>query len=359
LQYYVKCAKIKVDVVDCNEQENFKILKEKETEIMELALRLELTKAEAMARRLRNETWETAYSRMKRAESIKEKEEAITKAVVVTVLTAMGTTAFAAKNHTAIEAEVQRIVSTQHTSLTNVEPQEAVQLPEVELSEVAEAVEMVADKVTKAEAEAQVAEAQVAEAQVAEAQVAEVQVAEAQVAEAQVAETQAVESQAGIASSYYNMTLTASELDFLEKLVFSESGNQPDLGQILVANAVLNRAKVSGQSVVQVGCASGQFSPVKNGVPCVRRNGKWIPVTEEMLTGQLKSNVRKALEKDYSIELLQEVAMQKGITDPRYWEGGAKYFYNPNACSDEQNAARSSVKVEITIADHNFYAIWG
>ena len=310
---------------------------------MELALRLELTKAEAMARRLRNETWETAYSRMKRAESIKEKEEAITKAVAVTtVLTVIGTTAFAAKNHTAIEAEVQRIVSTQHTSLTNVEPQEAVQLPEVELSEVAEAVEMVADKVTKAEAEAQVAEAQVAEAQVAEAQVAEaqvaeaqvaeVQVAEAQVAEAQVAETQAVESQAGIASSYYNMTLTASEFDFLCKLTFSESGNQPDLGQILVANAVLNRAKASGQSVVQVGCASGQFSPVKNGVPCVRRNGKWIPVTDEMLTGQLKSNVRKALEKDYSIELLQEAAMQKGITDPRYWESGSRRQSAERAC---------------------------
>ena len=79
---------------------------------MELALRLELTKAEAMARRLRNETWETAYHRMKRAESIKEKEEAIKKAAAVTtVLTAMGTTAFAAKNYTAIEAEIQRTLN--------------------------------------------------------------------------------------------------------------------------------------------------------------------------------------------------------------------------------------------------------
>ena len=277
--------------MDCNEQENFKILKEKETEIMELALRLELTKAEAMARRLRNETWETAYSRMKRVESIKEKEEAITKAVAVTtVLTVIGTTAFAAKNHTAIEAEVQRIVSTQHTSLTNVEPQEAVQLPEVELSEVAEAVEMVADKApkaaakaeaeatakaeakaaTKAEAEAQVAEAQVAEAQVAEAQVAEVQVAEAQVAEAQVAEAQVAEAQVAEAQ--------VAEAQVAEAQVAETQVTEVQVSEVPVVEAPVAEAQAVEAQVGEAQSVSQLSSITHNGVTI-----RFFPVSEEIL----------------------------------------------------------------------------
>ncbi len=249
-----------------------------------MGLALELRAAERSWARLRNSNWEQAYRRMQREQAIDETKVNIQKAAAVTtVLTAIGTTAFAAKNHTAIEAEVQRIVSTQHTSLTNVEPQEAVQLPEVELSEVAEAVEMVADKATKAaakaeaeatakaeaeatakaeakaatkaEAEAQVAEAQVAEAQVAEAQVAEAQVAEAQVAEVQVAEAQVAEAQ-----------------------VAETQVTEVQVSEVPVVEAPVAEAQAVEAQVAEAQSVSQLSSITHNGVTI-----RFFPVSEEIL----------------------------------------------------------------------------
>ena len=74
-----------------------------------MGLALELRAAERSWARLRNSNWEQAYRRMQREQAIDETKFNIQKAAAVTtVLTAIGTTAFAAKNHTAIEAEVQR-----------------------------------------------------------------------------------------------------------------------------------------------------------------------------------------------------------------------------------------------------------
>ena len=338
-----------------------------------MGLALELRAAERSWARLRNSNWEQAYRRMQREQAIDETKFNIQKAAAVTtVLTAIGTTAFASKNHTAIEAEVQRIVSTQHTSLTNVEPQGAVQLPEVELSEVAEAVEMVADKATKATEAAKAEVAAKAEAEVAakakaeaEAQVAEVQVAEAQVAEAQVAEAQVAEAQSvsqlssithnGVTIRFFpvseeilwqyavktgNYSYTEEDLRYLEKVICVEARGEGLAGQIIVANTVINRAKQWGGSIHEIITSQGQFASISG-------------VTDSMITDEMRQAAKMAFEVDLTEGVMKAVAGENGF-DASYYQGGSLYFFNPEGCSQNELQKRKNI-TGIRYRGHVFY----
>ena len=155
---------------------------------------------------------------------------------------------------------------------------------------------------------------------------------------------------------------TKEEFNYLCKLVFAEAGDQGAVGQTMVANVVLNRVEnggFGGKDIISVCTQPSQFSPVKNGVPCIlNKQKKWIPVTDKMLTDELKAAVKFAFEKDLTIEPLKKTAEKLGIKDEKYWKGGALFFHAPSACSEEALKNRENIKVKFQHRGHIFYRIW-
>lgn len=157
---------------------------------------------------------------------------------------------------------------------------------------------------------------------------------------------------------YYNPTDEERQMAYL--VAKSEAGIEDSFGQTLVINVAINNMKASGRSnLIEEFNASGRYSSVKNGVPSIyiKAEDKWIPVTEDMLSDELKAAVDRAFEKDYTEELLKEVAEEKGL-DETYYEDGALYFYNPNAVSDYQASLRANIKVFFQYGRHVFYRVW-
>lgn len=140
-------------------------------------------------------------------------------------------------------------------------------------------------------------------------------------------------------------------------VAFSEAGIEDALGQTLVTNVAINRAIEKGVTLDKVYTEKGQYSSVVNGVPSIMQNGKWIPVTEDMISDELKAAVDAAFEKDYTVQFLKAVAEDKGL-DASYYEGGALFFYNPDAISDHQASLRANIKVAFKYGRHIFYRVW-
>lgn len=374
-----------------------------------MGLALELRAAERSWAKLRNSNWEQAYRRMQREQAIDETKLNIQKAAAVTtVLTAIGTTAFAAKNHTAIEAEVQRIVSTQHTSLTDVEPQEAVQLPEVELSEVAEAVEMVADKATKAteaaEAKAEVAEATETKVEVAEATEAKAEVAEATEAKAEEAAKAEAEAEAEVAAKAEAEAATKAEAEAAAKaeaqpmqvpetevqamqekhqlLSYTNYGVTnwffPVSMEFLWQNAVKTGYSYSEEDlrvvayVIYAECRGEAFEgKVSVGNTLVNRSkqkGMSIyavateptqyasiqGITDSMISDEIWEAAKMSFELDLTEGALKVLAEENSF-EPSYYEGGARSFYNPRGCKEKALRDREGVR-GMQIGNHIFYA---
>lgn len=155
---------------------------------------------------------------------------------------------------------------------------------------------------------------------------------------------------------YYSPTNEERQMAYL--IAKSEAGIEDSFGKILVINVAINNMKESGYSnLIEEFTASGRYSSVINGVPCIKQNDEWIPVTEEMLSDELKTAVEMAFEKDYTEELLREVAEAKNL-DKTYYEGGALFFYNPDAISSYQASLRENIQVEFRYGRHIFYRIW-
>lgn len=155
----------------------------------------------------------------------------------------------------------------------------------------------------------------------------------------------------------YYYSPTEEERQWTYKLVYAEAGTEDALGQIYVANVIINRAILYDIDLIEVSLQDGQFSCMHRGVPCVYRNEKWIPVTDDMISDELKTAVDSAFEKDYTEELLREIAQQKNLGE-KYYEGGALFFYNPRAISDDASNSRSKIKVLFQHGGHNFYRFW-
>lgn len=163
-------------------------------------------------------------------------------------------------------------------------------------------------------------------------------------------------AQVFIETSYYSPT--EEEVQWAYLIAKSEAGIEDSLGQTLVIDVAINHMKESGYSnLIEEFTASGRYSSVIDGVPCIKQNGKWTPVTEDMLTDELKEAVHLAFEKDYTEQLLKEAAQAKGL-DETYYEGGALYFYNPKAVSEHQAELRANIKVAFQHGRHIFYRIW-
>ena len=60
-------------------------------------------------------------------------------------------------------------------------------------------------------------------------------------------------------------TYTEEEILALEKIVQAESGGEPYLGQLCVANVVLNRQEKFGGTIEDIIFAGNQFSPIRDG----------------------------------------------------------------------------------------------
>ncbi len=152
--------------------------------------------------------------------------------------------------------------------------------------------------------------------------------------------------------NYYNPTEEERHWAYL--IAKSEAGIEDDLGKTLVINVAINHMKSKGYAdLIEEFNASGRYSSVVNGVPCIGG----VPVTDDMLTDDLKIAVDKAFEKDYTEEVLKEVAESKGL-DSSYYDGGATYFYNPKAISDHQRELRANISVTFQHGRHVFYRVW-
>lgn len=148
---------------------------------------------------------------------------------------------------------------------------------------------------------------------------------------------------------------TEEERNFAYCLAFGEAGVESDLGQTLVINVAINNMKEKGyENLIEEFTKEGRYSSVIDGK--VYNCGEVVTIND--IPQSVKNAVDAAFEYDYSEEMLKQEAEKLGITNPRYWEDGALYFYNPEFCSDFQNKLRENVKVKFECGDHMFYRYW-
>lgn len=162
-------------------------------------------------------------------------------------------------------------------------------------------------------------------------------------------------------SDGYPYSIDEENLDFLYRLAVAEAGTQDFEGKVMATNTIINRAIENKCSIIEVGRDSGQFTSVHNGEPCLyyKEADEWRPVTDDMISDELKEAVSMALQEDYTVDYLREIALEKGL-DSSYYEGGALYFYNPNpeVISEYQLSLRENIKVQFQHQAHIFYRIW-
>ena len=97
---------------------------------------------------------------------------------------------------------------------------------------------------------------------------------------------------------------TEDELNFLYGMTYAIAGDEEAIIQTMIINVGINRAKIAEQNLIEIFTNQFQLPVIRDGVPytCVME-GKmvnWVPVTEDMLTDQLKENVDLAFEQDYT-----------------------------------------------------------
>lgn len=152
-----------------------------------------------------------------------------------------------------------------------------------------------------------------------------------------------------------NYTPTEEERQFAYKIAFAEAGTEGSIGQTLVINVAINNMKKNGlSSLIEEFKAEGRYQSVINGE--VYNAGKVVNLSD--VPQEVKEAVDEAFKYDYSEQILKQQAETLGITDPKYWKGGAMYFYNPAACSERQNNLRENVKVKFQYGNHIFYCYW-
>ena len=82
-------------------------------------------------------------------------------------------------------------------------------------------------------------------------------------------------------------------------------------------------------------------------------------ITVTKLTTRGETATERALNgEDPTEQLLWEEAVRLGLDPEVYAAGGAKYFYNPNACSEAALAERANIKCKVQIGNHVFYKVW-
>lgn len=159
------------------------------------------------------------------------------------------------------------------------------------------------------------------------------------------------------ANQVYATELTGEEKEFFQRLVFAEAGLQDEEAQLAVAAIILNRVEspIFPNNIREVAYQKGQFS-------CVREEKIYIldqEVNMQMIPAKTVNAVNRALAgEDPTEEVLLREALRLGLDPEKYAAGGALYFYNPNACSENALAARANIKLKTRFGSHLVYKQW-
>lgn len=106
-----------------------------------------------------------------------------------------------------------------------------------------------------------------------------------------------------IQKSYY--TPSDEERQFAYLMAYAQTRNEEPIIQTMVTNVAINIAKEEGINLIDVFTDLNRFSGMHDGVPSFSvanddHTLTWFPVTEDMLTDELKEAVDLAFERDFT-----------------------------------------------------------
>ena len=144
------------------------------------------------------------------------------------------------------------------------------------------------------------------------------------------------------------------------RLTYAESGLEDEIGQVAVAATIIHRQyspefRADGDfyNVMNNG-----FSSVRNGEIYIMTSNPYVLYYEDVPERTIRATERALNGEDPTEQLLWEEAVRLGLDPEVYAAGGAKYFYNPNACSEAALAERANIKCKVQIGNHVFYKVW-
>ncbi len=153
---------------------------------------------------------------------------------------------------------------------------------------------------------------------------------------------------------------------FLKSVAYAEAGVDGKEAVKAVMHVLYNRTKAEGfgSSIREVVNKSGAFSSVRGGYVYLVTSEGNILVTQDILPTYVNEAYETFVAEvqagiDPTKELLQEQANLLGFEEPKFWQDGALYFYNPYAISWNEQNARASIRVQIPIGSQYFYCYWG
>ncbi len=144
------------------------------------------------------------------------------------------------------------------------------------------------------------------------------------------------------------------------RLTYAESGLEDEIGQVAVAATIIHRqyspefhADGNFYNVMNNG-----FSSVHDGEIFIMTSNPYVLYYEDVPERTIRATERALNGEDPTEQLLWEEAERLGLDPEVYAAGGAKYFYNPNACSEAALAERANIKCKVQIGNHVFYKVW-
>ena len=144
------------------------------------------------------------------------------------------------------------------------------------------------------------------------------------------------------------------------RLTYAESGLEDEIGQVAVAATIIHRQyspefRADGDfyNVMNNG-----FSSVRNGEIYIMTSKPYVLYYEDVPERTIRATERALNGEDPTEQLLWEEAVRLGLDPEVYAAGGAKYFYNPNVCSEAALAERANIKCKVQIGNHVFYKVW-
>ena len=144
------------------------------------------------------------------------------------------------------------------------------------------------------------------------------------------------------------------------RLTYAESGLEDEIGQVAVAATIIHRQyspefRADGD-FYQV--MNNGFSSVRNGEIYIMTSNPYVLYYEDVPERTIRATERALNGEDPTEQLLWEEAVRLGLDPEVYAAGGAKYFYNPNVCSEAALAERANIKCKVQIGNHVFYKVW-
>ena len=144
------------------------------------------------------------------------------------------------------------------------------------------------------------------------------------------------------------------------RLTYAESGLEDEIGQVQVEATITHRQyspefRADGD-FYQV--MNNGFSSVRNGEIYIMTSNPYVLYYEDVPERTIRATERALNGEDPTEQLLWEEAVRLGLDPEVYAAGGAKYFYNPNVCSEAALAERANIKCKVQIGNHVFYKVW-